>query len=129
MPSYRIQCENNHVVDIECSYEEFDAAGGVFNCPAGIGGCAGRHPVNPNHQHTMSLCGLPARVVFDSGAIPVAHFNGPGFTRRSTDPRANGGIDNRDWRMGENWPGPVEKKIKRPKITNWTNDDFRKGAI
>jgi hypothetical protein len=67
-------------------------------------------------------------VIRPDGA-PVAIFNGQGFTRRSTHPKANRDIDHTDWRMSERWPGPPEKKIKRPRITNWTNDDFRKGAI
>ena len=60
---------------------------------------------------------------------PVAIFNGPGFTRRSTHPEANRNIDHYDWRMQENWPGPSSKKVKRPKVTNWTENQFRKGAI
>lgn len=67
-------------------------------------------------------------VIRPDGA-PVTHFTGPGFTRRSTHPNANRGIDHSDWRGNESWPGPPSKKIKRPKITNWTADQFRKGAI
>ena len=67
-------------------------------------------------------------VIRPDGA-PIVHFTGGGFTRRSTDPKGNRNIDHHDWRSGENWPGPPEKKTKRPKVTNWTPDQFRKGAI
>jgi hypothetical protein len=61
---------------------------------------------------------------------PVAIFNGAGFTRRSTHPKANQNIDHRDWRSSESWPGPPEKERKRGKgVTNWTADQFRKGAV
>ena len=66
----------------------------------------------------------------DYDDIPVTIFTGAGFTRRSTDSRANRNIDHADWRMHENWPGPPDKRpFKRPKITNWTADDFRMGAV
>lgn len=65
----------------------------------------------------------------DPEGVATAIFTGPGFTRRSTDSRANQNIDHSDWRGSENWPGPPEKQSKRPKITNWTADQFRKGAV
>ena len=110
MPKYTVRCGGNHLTEVSVTYTEFDEAGGVFKC---------------------AKCNKPAGVYLgDPDTAAVSIFNGPGFTRRSTYPEANRNIDHSDWRMTESWPGPPDKRpFKRPKVTNWTADDFRKGAV
>ena len=99
MPDYVIR-RNGELVQVRLSYAEYDKA---------------------------KAQGV--EFVLQPDGAPVAIFNGSGFTRRSTDSRANRNIDHSDWRSNESWPGPPSKKVKRPKVTNWTADDFRRGAI
>ena len=116
MPKYSVLCEDGHKGLVSATFAEFDAAGGVFICQM----------ITKAPQH----CEKPARVIFN-GDPAVTIFTGAGFTRRRTDSRANRNIDHHDWRTGENWPGPPEKqrKLKPGQVTNWTADDFRKGAV
>lgn len=99
MPRYTVR-KNGRIVEVTMTYAQYDEAKA-----AGV------------------------EFVMDPDGVATTIFNGPGFTRRSTDSRQNLNIDHHDWRGTENWPGPPEKKTKRPKITNWTADQFRKGAV
>jgi len=99
MPKYAVM-KNGHLVQVTMSFAEYDQA----------------------KEDGVQF------VIRPDGA-PVTHFTGAGFTRRSTNPTGNLNIDHSDWRMGESWPGPANKKSKRPKVTNWTKDQFRRGAV
>ena len=90
---------------------------------------AGPIEVNLTYEQYDTYKKNGTQFIIPGDGIPITHFTGPGFTRRSTDSRDNTNIDHHDWRGNQHWPGNPEKKAGRPKRSGWTSDDFRKKGI